>query len=66
MKFTTTLTALAAAALATAESVSVSYDATYDAATGSFSTVACSDGANGLITKYAQHILMSLNHLDHL
>ncbi|KAI0692229.1 immunomodulatory protein [Cytidiella melzeri] len=36
---------------AAAQSVSVSYDTTYDDAGASLDTVACSDGANGLITK---------------
>ena len=53
MKFSSIITALAAAASATASTVSVSYDTTYDSASGSLTTVACSDGANGLITKYA-------------
>ncbi|PYI07650.1 allergenic cerato-platanin Asp F13 [Aspergillus sclerotiicarbonarius CBS 121057] len=36
---------------ATGTSVSVSYDTSYDDANGSLSTTACSDGANGLVTK---------------
>ncbi|KAI0046913.1 hypothetical protein FA95DRAFT_1493267 [Auriscalpium vulgare] len=41
------LTTLLPAALAT----DVRYDTTYDAKDGSLATVACSDGANGLLTK---------------
>lgn len=42
--------ALAAPAIS-AQSVSVSYDTTYDAGSTSLTQVACSDGPNGLITK---------------
>lgn len=51
MKFTSIFTyvTLLVAPLATA--VTVSYDETYDNAGGSLTTVACSDGPNGLITR---------------
>ena len=52
MKFFSTIIALGAALTATAQTVSVSYDTVYDNKAGSLSTVACSDGSNGLITKY--------------
>ncbi len=53
MKFTTTLLAtLGALAFTSAETVSVSYDTVYDNASGALTSVACSDGSNGLITKY--------------
>ena len=54
MKFTAALAALSfgSMAFAQASTVSVSYDSIYDNASGSTSTIACSDGANGLITKY--------------
>ena len=52
MKFFGTLSALSIAALASATTVSVSYDTTYDSSSGSLNTVACSDGSNGLETKY--------------
>lgn len=45
--FITTLSVLAAPS-ATA---TVSFDQTFDNAGGSLATVACSDGANGLLTK---------------
>ena len=45
--FVLTLAALCASAFA----VTVSYDQTYDNASGSLDTVACSDGPNGLETK---------------
>lgn len=51
MKFTAIVAALGSIAFASANTVSVSYDTTYDNASGSMTTVACSDGANGLITK---------------
>ncbi|CAK3769593.1 Hypothetical predicted protein [Lecanosticta acicola] len=50
MKFTGATLLAAAAGLATA--TTVKYDPTYDTAGNSLTSVACSDGANGLITKY--------------
>ncbi|KAI0750322.1 Cerato-platanin [Daedaleopsis nitida] len=50
MQFTTLLVALSALA-SSALGVTVSYDETYDNASGSLTTVACSDGENGLLTK---------------
>jgi hypothetical protein len=47
MKFFATLLALPVVALA----VSLSFDPVYDNAGGSLTTVACSDGANGLIPR---------------
>ncbi|KAF7517030.1 hypothetical protein PCG10_001603 [Penicillium crustosum] len=50
--FLATLSLVSAApAPAAAETVSVSYDTKYDVGTSSLTTVACSDGVNGLITK---------------
>ncbi|KAF8527706.1 Cerato-platanin-domain-containing protein [Gautieria morchelliformis] len=43
-----TLVLLAASALAD----TVSFDTTYDNAEGSLATVACSDGANGLLSRF--------------
>ena len=52
MKFTTALSAaLLFAGSALADAVTVSYDQTYDNGDQSLATVACSDGANGLLTK---------------
>ena len=52
MKFTSlALTLLAAVSTTLAATVTVSYDETYDNADGQLTTVACSDGPNGLITK---------------
>ncbi|KAI0696577.1 Cerato-platanin-domain-containing protein [Cerioporus squamosus] len=45
------LFALPSAFAQTATNVSVSFDQTYDNPGGSLTTVACSDGPNGLITK---------------
>jgi hypothetical protein len=52
MKFSTstTISLLTTAALTTA--TSVRYDAGYDDASRSMTAVACSDGTNGLITRY--------------
>ncbi|CAI7603016.1 unnamed protein product, partial [Penicillium glandicola] len=50
--FLATLNLVAAApASAAAETVSVSYDTSYDVGTSSLSTVSCSDGTYGLLTK---------------
>ncbi|TBU50579.1 Cerato-platanin-domain-containing protein [Dichomitus squalens] len=52
MQFTTLALALLAAVSTTlAATVTVSYDETYDNSDGQLTTVACSDGPNGLITK---------------
>ena len=48
MKFST---AILAAAAAPVLGVTLSYDETYDNSAGSLSTVACSDGPTGLLTK---------------
>ncbi|EMC98789.1 hypothetical protein BAUCODRAFT_380412 [Baudoinia panamericana UAMH 10762] len=45
-------TALALAFAAIASATSISYDPTYDQATNSLNEVSCSDGPNGLETKY--------------
>ncbi|TFY80993.1 hypothetical protein EWM64_g3012 [Hericium alpestre] len=50
MKFSTSIVALVAL-IPSALAVSVRYDQTYDNAGQSLSTVACSDGPNGLLTK---------------
>lgn len=52
MKFFTALSALALfASSATAATVTVSFDQTYDNSGQSLATVSCSDGPNGLLTK---------------
>jgi hypothetical protein len=57
MKFFATVTTLAFAVSATfaapsaTSTVTVSYDQTYDNGANSLDIVACSDGANGMITK---------------
>ncbi|TFK61486.1 immunomodulatory protein, partial [Pluteus cervinus] len=52
MKFTSFLASLALVVLpASATSVSVAFDTVYDNASGSLTSVACSDGTNGLITR---------------
>ena len=50
MKFSISAAALALASLSSA--ISVSYDTGYDDAGRSLTAVACSDGQNGLITRY--------------
>ena len=50
MKFTSlALTLLAAVSTTLAATVTVSYDETYDNADGQLTTVACSDGENGML-----------------
>ena len=50
MQFTSLILTLAAICTS-ATAVTVSYDNTYDQSSGSLTTVACSDGPSGLITK---------------
>jgi len=55
MKFSSLLTPIVLILLPSsalsATTVTLAYDTTYDAASGSLSTVACSDGTNGLLTR---------------
>lgn len=52
MKFTSLLASLSLIALPTSTlAVTLAYDTVYDNASGSLATVACSDGANGLLTR---------------
>jgi len=51
MKFASVITLLSAFVFAEAVSVTVTYDYNYANANGSLYGVACSDGANGLVTK---------------
>ena len=66
MKFSTLSVLLSAATFAlaapssstkTSGKATVSYDETYDNASGSLSTVACSDGSHGLLTKGKLYLL---------
>ncbi|KAK3049261.1 hypothetical protein LTR09_009439 [Extremus antarcticus] len=67
MKFTTTLLAtLGALAFTSAETVSVSYDTVYDNASGALTSVACSDGSNGLITKYKYNTFGQIPHFPNI
>ena len=50
MKLISTITSLVAL-FSVASAIDVRYDTTYDNSQGSLSTVSCSDGANGLLTK---------------
>ncbi|KAI0355118.1 Cerato-platanin [Trametes cingulata] len=51
MKFAALVSALLAVPAVLGATVSVSYDEVYDNASGSLSTVACSDGEHGMLTK---------------
>ncbi|KAI0818672.1 Cerato-platanin [Irpex lacteus] len=51
MQFTLSAILAVLSLAAVGQSVSVSWDSTYDDAGASLATVACSDGANGLLTK---------------
>jgi hypothetical protein len=52
MKFSCALSAAALAFASLSSAISVSYDAGYDAADRQLTSLTCSDGSNGLITKY--------------
>ncbi|KAF2634634.1 heat-stable 19 kDa antigen precursor [Massarina eburnea CBS 473.64] len=52
MKFTSAISAAAAGFATLSSAITVSYDAGYDDASRSLTAVTCSDGPNGLITKY--------------
>ena len=52
MKFTTVASAVAFGFSSLTSAITVSYDTGYDNAGRSLTAVSCSDGANGLITKY--------------
>lgn len=54
MQFSTILSALSLAAAASA--ISVSYDTGYDDPNRALTSLSCSDGANGLITRYGWQI----------
>lgn len=51
MKFTTAISTIALALLPIVSALTLSYDTTYDNTEASLSTVSCSDGLNGLLTK---------------
>ena len=52
MKLSATVTAISlAASFSTVLAVRVGYDTVYDNPNGSLSTIACSDGSNGMLTK---------------
>lgn len=52
MKFSTAVSALALGFASLTSAITVSYDNGYDDTSRSLTAVSCSDGANGLITKY--------------
>ena len=52
MKFSTAVSTLALGFASLTSAITVSYDTGYDDAGRSLTAVSCSDGANGLITKY--------------
>lgn len=62
MKFTSIIAALGSIAAVNSATVSVSYDTVYDKGSNSMTSVACSDGANGLITKYVFHLPIDSIH----
>jgi len=59
--FTTSIIALALS-MAAASAVTVSYDTGYDDASRSMDVVSCSDGSNGLITKYGYQTQGQIPH----
>ncbi|KAJ4355765.1 uncharacterized protein N0V89_003785 [Didymosphaeria variabile] len=52
MKFSTAVSAIALGFASVTSAITVSYDTGYDDTSRSMTAVSCSDGANGLITKY--------------
>ncbi|KAF2678142.1 Asp f 13-like protein [Lentithecium fluviatile CBS 122367] len=52
MKFSTAIFAAAAGFASLSSAITVSYDTGYDDKSRSLTAVSCSDGANGLITRY--------------
>jgi hypothetical protein len=52
MKFSSALTAAALAFASLSSAISVSYDTGYDSGDRQLTSLTCSDGSNGLITKY--------------
>ncbi|KAF2819353.1 Cerato-platanin [Ophiobolus disseminans] len=52
MQFSATLSAIILGFTSISSAISVSYDTGYDDASRALTSVSCSDGANGLITKY--------------
>ncbi|KAF2448382.1 heat-stable 19 kDa antigen precursor [Karstenula rhodostoma CBS 690.94] len=52
MKFSTAVSAVALGFASLTSAITVSYDTGYDDTSRSLTAVSCSDGANGLITKY--------------
>ncbi|CDO71857.1 hypothetical protein BN946_scf184940.g4 [Trametes cinnabarina] len=65
MQFKALAVAILALLIPSALGVTVSYDQTYDNSSGSLSTVACSDGSNGLLTK-GYSTLGSLPHFPNI
>ncbi|KAK5171134.1 uncharacterized protein LTR77_004278 [Saxophila tyrrhenica] len=66
MKFTAILATLGSLATANAATVSVSYDTVYDNKSGALTSVACSDGSNGLITKYNYNTFGQIPHFPNI
>jgi hypothetical protein len=64
MKYSLVLAAISFAIPAFA--VTVSYDNTYDNPNGSLTTIACSDGANGLITRYGFNTFRDIPNFPHI
>lgn len=65
MQFLTTVLALMATS-ALAVPVSLSYDPTYDKASTPLTSIACSDGSHGLITKYGWKTLGQIPHFPNI
>ncbi|EKG19600.1 Cerato-platanin [Macrophomina phaseolina MS6] len=65
MQFSTILASLASM-VAMTSAVSVSYDAGYDDAGRALTAVSCSDGVNGLITKYGWQTQGAIPRFPHI
>ncbi|THU94131.1 Asp f 13-like protein [Dendrothele bispora CBS 962.96] len=66
MKFSTGIISAAFLLSSVASAVDLRYDNTYDNPNGDMTTVACSDGSNGLITRYKFHHFKDIPNFPHI
>ncbi|KAK7456499.1 hypothetical protein VKT23_010749 [Stygiomarasmius scandens] len=66
MKFFTVLSSAAVLLPALAGAVQLQYDNTYDNRNGAMSSVACSDGVNGLITRFGWQTFGNIPRFPHI
>ncbi|KAF1942277.1 Asp f 13-like protein [Clathrospora elynae] len=66
MKFSAAISAAALSFASLSSAITVSYDTGYDDAGRSMTAVSCSDGANGLITKYGWQTQGAVARFPHI